>query len=483
MRDVALPSVQRRDDPDRRPRPAVQVPARAVRGRVPVARPSRRAGTQGGDRDPGRRADVRAGARHARGLAAVPRRARGARHRVHRAEPGRRARRAEPRRPCSRAASGCPTTSSSGSRSTACRPWSRSRASPRTAGSRSTATRSMTPFPDVYAVGDCVAHPDGEGRRVRRERRRRRRRRHHRAAPRRELGRRYEGEGNCYLEFGSGRVAKVEANFLGGPSPTATVVGPSEDLAAEKAEFGWSRRKRWFGAYRRVHHSRHGRASRGNGHVPLHRHRGVDATAARARPRPVRRGARRASADRARGGGRARRSRGRHAGRRVLHRVPDSRRSSGSRARRARRARRGRGARADGPAHRRPHADRRGVRRAGRPPRSAHRRARARRPDPRLAEHGGAARLGAAPRPRPAPAQGLRRRGSPLPARRSRVPAAPDAGERRAPDSGHAVSRPRAGAVRRRLAGLRARSARPHDRRPGRNRQDAVRDRARAPAR
>jgi sulfide:quinone oxidoreductase len=104
-----------------------------------------------------------------------------------------------------------------------------------------------TPFPDVYAVGDCVAIPmakagvfaenaagvaaDGIVARLHGE----------------ELGRRYEGQGNCYLEFGSGRVAKVEANFLGGPSPTATVVGPSEDLAAEKAEFAPTRRARWFG--------------------------------------------------------------------------------------------------------------------------------------------------------------------------------------------------------------------------------------------
>jgi sulfide:quinone oxidoreductase len=106
----------------------------------------------------------------------------------------------------------------------------------------------LTPFPDVYAVGDCVAIPmakagvfaenaagvaaDGIVARLRGE----------------TLGRRYEGQGNCYLEFGSGRVAKVEANFLGGPSPTATVVGPSEDLAAEKATFASSRRARWFGA-------------------------------------------------------------------------------------------------------------------------------------------------------------------------------------------------------------------------------------------
>jgi sulfide:quinone oxidoreductase len=104
-----------------------------------------------------------------------------------------------------------------------------------------------TPFPDVYAVGDCVAIPMAKAgvfaenaagvaadhiiARLRGE----------------TVDRRYQGEGNCYLEFGSGRVAKVEANFLGGASPTATVVGPTEELAAEKAEFGWSRRKRWFG--------------------------------------------------------------------------------------------------------------------------------------------------------------------------------------------------------------------------------------------
>ena len=75
--------VHRRNDPDRRPRPAVQVPARAVRGRVPAPRPARRAGDPGADGDPGRRADVRAGSRHAGGLAALPRRARGSRNRVH----------------------------------------------------------------------------------------------------------------------------------------------------------------------------------------------------------------------------------------------------------------------------------------------------------------------------------------------------------------------------------------------------------------
>ena len=105
-----------------------------------------------------------------------------------------------------------------------------------------------TPFPGVYAVGDVVAIPMAKAGvfaenaagvvadniiAV------------HRGDP---PGRRYEGEGNCYLEFGGGRVAKVEANFLGGPSPTARLVGPSEVLAADKQAFGVERRARWFGS-------------------------------------------------------------------------------------------------------------------------------------------------------------------------------------------------------------------------------------------
>jgi sulfide:quinone oxidoreductase len=106
----------------------------------------------------------------------------------------------------------------------------------------------MTPFEKVYAVGDVVGLPmakagvfaenaagvvaDDIVARLRGD----------------TLARRYEGEGNCYLEFGSGRVAKVEANFLGGPAPTARVVGPSEELAEEKKTFASTRRARWFGA-------------------------------------------------------------------------------------------------------------------------------------------------------------------------------------------------------------------------------------------
>jgi sulfide:quinone oxidoreductase len=58
---------------------------------------------------------------------------------------------------------------------------------------------------------------------------------------------RWDGAGNCFIEFGGGAVGKVEANFLGGPSPTARLVGPSPELAAEKDAFGVTRRERWFG--------------------------------------------------------------------------------------------------------------------------------------------------------------------------------------------------------------------------------------------
>jgi sulfide:quinone oxidoreductase len=57
----------------------------------------------------------------------------------------------------------------------------------------------------------------------------------------------YEGAGNCYIEFGDGMVGKVEANFLSGPAPTARLVGPSRELAADKQAFGATRRARWFG--------------------------------------------------------------------------------------------------------------------------------------------------------------------------------------------------------------------------------------------
>jgi len=58
----------------------------------------------------------------------------------------------------------------------------------------------------------------------------------------------YEGSGVCYAEFGGGLVGKVDVNFLRGESPAAKRHDPSREYAAEKAEFGATRRARWFGS-------------------------------------------------------------------------------------------------------------------------------------------------------------------------------------------------------------------------------------------
>lgn len=104
-----------------------------------------------------------------------------------------------------------------------------------------------TRFPSVYAVGDITALPmakagvfaeaaarvvaDDIAARLRGD----------------VLQRSYEGAGTCYIELGGGMVGMVEANFFGGPTPTARLVGPSRELAADKAAFASARRERWFG--------------------------------------------------------------------------------------------------------------------------------------------------------------------------------------------------------------------------------------------
>lgn len=105
-----------------------------------------------------------------------------------------------------------------------------------------------TPFPGVYAIGDCADAPVPRagvfaesaaralaGRIV--------------AAVRGEAtAPPYDGKGSCYIEFGDGTVAKVDADFLSGPSPVAPFFPPSADIAGEKAAFAAERRTRWFGA-------------------------------------------------------------------------------------------------------------------------------------------------------------------------------------------------------------------------------------------
>lgn len=109
-------------------------------------------------------------------------------------------------------------------------------------------TNLATRFPNVYALGDVTGLPmakagvfaeaaarvvaDDIAARLRGE----------------ALQRPYEGAGSCYLEFGGGLVGMVEANFFGGPTPTARLVGPTRELAADKVTFASTRRARWFGS-------------------------------------------------------------------------------------------------------------------------------------------------------------------------------------------------------------------------------------------
>jgi sulfide:quinone oxidoreductase len=55
------------------------------------------------------------------------------------------------------------------------------------------------------------------------------------------------GFGTCYIEFGGGRIGKVEVDFFSGSKPTGNYYEPSGALRVEKDHFGSSRRARWFG--------------------------------------------------------------------------------------------------------------------------------------------------------------------------------------------------------------------------------------------
>jgi sulfide:quinone oxidoreductase len=57
----------------------------------------------------------------------------------------------------------------------------------------------------------------------------------------------YDGIGICYIEFGAGRIGRVQVDFLSGPKPIGIFGEPSATLAADKQHFGSSRRARWFG--------------------------------------------------------------------------------------------------------------------------------------------------------------------------------------------------------------------------------------------
>jgi sulfide:quinone oxidoreductase len=103
-----------------------------------------------------------------------------------------------------------------------------------------------TPFPGVYALGDCAetgipkagvfaetaarAVADGIA-----------------ASLRGGRARLYDGTGLCFVEMGEGEVGRVDVHFRAEGGPTAPLLGPSAEYAIEKAEFGAIRRARWFG--------------------------------------------------------------------------------------------------------------------------------------------------------------------------------------------------------------------------------------------
>jgi len=105
-----------------------------------------------------------------------------------------------------------------------------------------------TRFPDVYAVGDCARQgtpkagifAEGAARAVGKALMARLRNE--------EVPVTHEGKGVCYIEFGGGRVGRVDVDFFSDPEgPTGTYHEPSVAMRADKEHFGSSRRARWFG--------------------------------------------------------------------------------------------------------------------------------------------------------------------------------------------------------------------------------------------
>jgi sulfide:quinone oxidoreductase len=58
----------------------------------------------------------------------------------------------------------------------------------------------------------------------------------------------FKARGACYFELGSGKVAKVDADYLSGAKPSSVVSGPSDALHGDKERFASSRQERWFRA-------------------------------------------------------------------------------------------------------------------------------------------------------------------------------------------------------------------------------------------
>jgi len=108
-------------------------------------------------------------------------------------------------------------------------------------------TTFVTRFPNVYAVGDITSAPvprvgviaEGEAGTVADVLVHRLRGGTDPTA--------YQGKATCYIEFGGAEVARMDVNFLGGPTPTGIFAEPSLAIAGAKKDFGAVRRQRWFG--------------------------------------------------------------------------------------------------------------------------------------------------------------------------------------------------------------------------------------------
>ncbi len=57
----------------------------------------------------------------------------------------------------------------------------------------------------------------------------------------------YDGRGICYLEFGDDLVARVDVMFRSGEKPAGQFDAPSAAYTDDKADFGTTRIRRWFG--------------------------------------------------------------------------------------------------------------------------------------------------------------------------------------------------------------------------------------------
>ena len=102
-----------------------------------------------------------------------------------------------------------------------------------------------TPFPGVYALGDCAetgipkagVFAESAARAVADQ---------IAASIRGGRPRPYDGTGLCFVEMGDGEVGRVNVHFRADGGPTAPMLGPGAEYAAEKAQFGAVRRARWF---------------------------------------------------------------------------------------------------------------------------------------------------------------------------------------------------------------------------------------------